>query len=233
MYPNRLIQPIVAIVMLLATLPAWANPPLNRAVSTGFEGIRQTAFSVTDGTSSAIFSGGNSNSIGNFSLYRMGGFAWMVNGSNTGEIRFDNDGAIAVEFYARPASGGDLVITALDNLDQTIDSKILSSSLFQAVEFSGSIRRITVENQAGGIAAIDDFGFDPVIPEPATGVLLGLASLVGLWSRPCPTATLTLALTRDSNMESHSLFCKPEKVVMESHSSIVHGDDRVFSSIDY
>ncbi|MBW2422693.1 MAG: hypothetical protein JRG86_00495 [Deltaproteobacteria bacterium] len=120
-------------------------------------------------------------------LYRTGIRSWMVQANGLGTIDFP---AIAaeVEFYAVVLSGATSAtfVTAFDPLDQQIGPTFVidPGAGFQFVRFVGPVASIDVENPAGQMNAVDDFGFTS-LPEPglAPAAMAGAALLVRLRGR--------------------------------------------------
>ena len=136
-------------------------------VSTSFEGINSSDFTIGDSPEAARFSGDAfSGVLGVPQLYRTGSSAWMVNPQGTGVISFQTP-AQSMQFHARLRSTADgpTVITAFDAEDQVLDSVTLDNpnAAFQRVEFRGPISRIEVANNssaANSVNSIDDFSFE-------------------------------------------------------------------------
>jgi len=106
-------------------------------------------------------------------LYRTGIRSWMVQASSLGTIDFPMIAA-EVEFYAIVLSGAtsETTITAFDPAGRQIGPPVVINpgTGFQLVHFPGPVGSIDVDNPAGQLNAVDDFGFT-ALPEA------GLASM--------------------------------------------------------
>ena len=136
-----------------------------------------------------------SGSIGNAALYHNDGFfSWMVDGGGAGVIDFEVNAAV-VEFFAKAnpglSPGETTVITALDDLNQQLDSvTVTPGEDWRLVSFVGDIDHVEVVNNAlsTGPAAyngIDDFGYTPV-PEPQDALWVALIALAILSRKTAP-----------------------------------------------
>ena len=132
-------------------------------INTGFEFSDTSGFfTLTSGSATASFSGGEAKSIGNFSLYHSGMNAWMINPGTTGEIAI-NPPAQTISVYFRVQSGNNAsVLELLDGDGQILISFPGSSSNWTEVvadaAFLGkSIAKVVLRNQsAQGYAVLDD-----------------------------------------------------------------------------
>ncbi len=163
--------------LALAAVPATAQD-----VSEDFEGFIPNTTpgdDITLGTTpkSATLGGDAfAGVVGIGALYHSGIRAWMIEAGGTGTITFETNAA-EVSFWAIQDSGagGGLVITAFDDDDNEIDSSThASGDPFALVKFTGSVDRITFENQSSSrMSSVDDLSFTAV-PEPA---MLGLLAM--------------------------------------------------------
>ena len=113
-------------------------------------------------TDSAKFSGGISQSVGNFSLYHSGARAWMIASAGVGTIQFQRPASLA-QFWGRDsASTVDGLVTLYGEDDQVLGTVDLERPSWTFVDFTGQglIDRITLENVNGALGSwtvIDDF----------------------------------------------------------------------------
>ncbi len=176
--------PVMLVLSLLAG-PALAGT-LPLPVSTDFEGLTSAPgeeLVIGAVGEAARFSGDAfTGSVGNFTLYHSGFFAWMVETGGTGSVVFDS-GASDVRLWATANANADaaLSVEALDRAGAVIASETLQpGDGFRELTFVGDIGSIRFDNPssvASSYASIDDFSFAPAqVPEPALALLLGVAA---------------------------------------------------------
>lgn len=133
------------------------------AINTGFE-FNDTSgfFSLTEGNTTATFSGGEAKSVGNFSLYHSGMNAWMIGPGKEGEITI-NPPAQTFGVYFRTQSGNDASVLEIQDSDgQVLSSFPGTSSGWTEVVADEAITgkpiaRIVLRNLSSqGYAVLDD-----------------------------------------------------------------------------
>jgi len=178
----------------LASL-GFADAATAQDLTTSFE-FTDTSGDFTLGTSptSVRFLNGEAKTVGNFSLYRTGFNAWMIDAGLTGEIIFETPAANLELFAKDQFSTNNGVLTLFDEADQVIRTVDLTTA-FQQVSFvvseasPNAVKRITLANNgASGYSVIDDFSFsaeptmtpidDPIPgPIPASDVHIRLVEV--------------------------------------------------------
>ncbi|MCA9279250.1 MAG: PQQ-dependent sugar dehydrogenase [Phycisphaeraceae bacterium] len=148
-----------------AVAPVWSQP---FSVTTDFEGIASTSFSVGTVPNTAAFTGGESLNSGNPALNHSGVFSWqMINAGTVGSIAFETP-ADDVGFWARNSVSSVAGLVQVFNPDgvQVASANLTSTFTFYTFTNVGPISRIDVTNSGGPLgsaAVVDDFGFNPVV----------------------------------------------------------------------
>jgi hypothetical protein len=122
---------------------------------------------------SANFTGGVSQSVGNFSLYHSGTRAWMVASGGTGTIQFERPASLTRLWTRDSATTVDGLVTLWGEDDQVLGTLDVVSASWTFVDFTGMglVDRITLENvngTAGSWTVIDDFAAT-ILPGDANG----------------------------------------------------------------
>ena len=98
-------------------------------INTSFEFNNTSgSFTLTDESASAVFSGGEAKSVGNFSLYHTGLNAWMVPPGATGNIDFNPPAEQLTVFFRTQNGNNNSILELLDSDGQILISFPGSSS---------------------------------------------------------------------------------------------------------
>jgi hypothetical protein len=188
----RVVCAFVATLCLLQVSPVQAEPE-SQEFFTSFEEfdpntVPGVPFDIGAAPDLALFGG---NAFAGFlatpALYRTGFRSWMVQADSLGTIDFPMIAA-EVEFYVVVLGGATspTFVAAFDPLAQQIGTTVVidPGAGFQLVRFVGPVASIAVDNPAGQMNAVDDFGFTS-LPEPglAPAAMAGAILLVQLRRR--------------------------------------------------
>ncbi|SFK83360.1 hypothetical protein SAMN05216302_10174 [Nitrosomonas aestuarii] len=98
-------------------------------INTSFEFNNTSgSFTLTGESASAVFSGGEAKSVGNFSLYHTGLSAWMVSPGATGNIDFNPPAEQITVFFRTENGNNNSILELLDSDGQILISFPGSSS---------------------------------------------------------------------------------------------------------
>lgn len=132
-------------------------------INTSFEFNNTSgSFTLTDESASAVFSGGEAKSVGNFSLYHTGLNAWMVSPGATGNIDFNPPAEQLTVFFRTQNGNNNSILELLDSDGQILISFPGSSSNWTEVIASTAslgkpVARVILRNESGqGYAVLDD-----------------------------------------------------------------------------
>jgi len=201
-----------------------AAPALAGGGTTSFEFTDTDGFFALGSAPDEVrFLDAEAKSIGNFSLYHSGFFAWMVRGGMTGVIEFTTP-AESVTFFHRDQSASTASsLRAFDPAGNLIFSGTGTQAAWQTRSFGSvavPVARIELQNVGGGIndhAVIDDFTW--VLSEPAMVVCLGDGT-----SGACPCTNESVVGAGEGCLSSVGQGAK----LMASGSTSVAADDLQF-----
>ncbi len=152
----------IAVVMFLYGLPVIAA-----SFSTNFEFSDTTgSFVLTQESDIVTFTNGEAKSVGNFSLYRSGTNAWMIDAGQTGVIEFSIPAESVMLFVKDQSASINSVLKIFDAEGIELNS-FNGSTGWTEVSHSGAlVTRITLQNNgASGYTVIDDFSAETSVAD--------------------------------------------------------------------
>lgn len=159
---------------------SYGSAALSITVETSFE-FDDTTGSFTIGTDpdAALFTNGESRSIGVLSLYHSGSHAWTIDSGKTGQIEFSRPVEKVSFFFRDQNSSVDSELTLFDASGNQLQTFNGTSSSWTEVNLSApdtasQISNVTLKNNGNtGLAVIDDLTFvtpsQAPDPDPGSG----------------------------------------------------------------
>jgi len=126
-------------------------------------------FTLFPSPNSVTFTGGFTQTQGNFSLYHSGTKSFMVTQGNTATITFETPAASVTLWLIDQSNSS--VLTVRDQNNQVISTFNATTSFVQvnvSPECGKSVGSMTLQNNGNGMAVIDDFGFTAGQAGPTT-----------------------------------------------------------------
>ncbi len=182
-YLIRLFGLPLRLAISIVALASGATLAQAQTVSTSFEGLSSSNFTIGQSPATAQFTGGRSQTIGNRAFYRTGRFSWHVLPLTSAMVVFDSP-AEQLSFWFRLGNTGSQIVARIIDTNGDVILQQAGTSTFTQVELrrtpsESAIARIEFINDGTRDSVVDDFEFiarevlppdteneEPAAPEP-------------------------------------------------------------------